>query len=253
LTEDPFPYGFFPAYLNKPEVQAAIGAFTNYSASSEAVYQAFTATGDDNREVGTIAALKKLIQQDITVMLYAGDADYMFVFLSQNAAFSNKRSCNWLGVEVVAAEVQAEGFDCAGYVNLTTSDDIIHGQVKQAGSFSFVRIYESGHEVPFYQPIAALEIFDRAINGLDIATGTVKTDRNYLTEGTKTSTYRQGNGTMQYEVLPANATYNYTLNGPNPTKVKREDAIMGKAELVKRSGMVSARKRFKPHGKHVWK
>jgi hypothetical protein len=53
-------------------------------------------------------------------------------------------SCNWLGGQVVAQEIGASGFDLAGYTNLTTSDGIVHGQVKQAGSFSFVRIYESG-------------------------------------------------------------------------------------------------------------
>jgi len=81
LTPDPFPYGFYGDYLNTPLVQAAIGAFQNFSTSSESVYEAFTATGDDNRESGTIEALQKLIKQNITVMLYAGDADYKFVFL----------------------------------------------------------------------------------------------------------------------------------------------------------------------------
>ena len=132
LNPDPFPYSFYVEYLNTPEVQAAIGAYQNYSESSNAVYQAFTATGDDNREVGTVKALKKLIEQNVTVMLYAGDADY---------------NCNWLGGQAVAYEIAAPGFDCAGFINISTVDDVVHGQVKQAGKFSFVRIYESGHEV----------------------------------------------------------------------------------------------------------
>jgi hypothetical protein len=60
--------------------------------------------------------------------------------------------------QAVAEEVAAAGFDDAGFVNISTTDNIVHGQVKQAGKFSFVRIYESGHEVPFYQPLAALSI-----------------------------------------------------------------------------------------------
>jgi hypothetical protein len=47
----------------------------------------------------------------------------------------------------VANEVGVNNWDYAGYVNLTTSDSIVHGQVKQAGKFSFVRVYDSGHEV----------------------------------------------------------------------------------------------------------
>lgn len=83
LRPDPFPYSFYVAYLNSPKVQAAIGAYQNFSESSNSAYQAFISTGDDNREVGTIEALRKLIKQNATVMLYAGDADYKFVSTSE--------------------------------------------------------------------------------------------------------------------------------------------------------------------------
>jgi len=76
LTPNPFPYEFYVDYLNTPEVQAAIGAYQNFSESSEATYEAFTTTGDDGREVGTVEAIGKLLKQGVTVMLYAGDADY---------------------------------------------------------------------------------------------------------------------------------------------------------------------------------
>jgi carboxypeptidase D len=92
----------------------------------------------------------------------------------------------------------------------------VHGQVKQAGNFAFARIYESGHEVPFYQPLVSLELFHRAIAGLDIATGEVLYTPDYKTVGTPKSTYREGNGTVQFEVLPWDATYNTTTNEPNP-------------------------------------
>ncbi|KAG0646697.1 Serine carboxypeptidase B [Hyphodiscus hymeniophilus] len=206
LTPDPFPYAFYVSYLNTPEVQSAIGAFQNYSESSEAVFQAFTATGDDNREDGTLEALRKLLEQGVYVFLYAGDADY---------------NCNWLGGEVVSHEVNATGFSCAGYSNITTTDGIVHGQVKQAGKFAFSRIYESGHEVPFYQPLAALEIFERAINGKDIATGKTKPGPKYLTEGTAESTYREGNSTIQFEVLPSNARYDTTTGEPGKRRLRK--------------------------------
>ena len=127
LMPDPFPYRFYVAYLNTAEVQTAIGAVTNFTESSAAVSEAFLTTGDDGREDGTVEDLRLLLKQGITVMLYTGDADY---------------NCNWLGGEVVSHEVQAPGFEKAGYVNITTSDNIVHGQVKQSEAFSFVRIYE---------------------------------------------------------------------------------------------------------------
>jgi len=224
---DPFPYSFYIDYLNTPEVQSAIGAYQNYSESSNAVYAAFTSTGDDNRESGTVEAMRALIAQDVTVMMYTGDADY---------------NCNWLGGQAVSDEIAAPGFDCAGYANITTSDDIVHGQVKQAGKFSFVRIYESGHEVPFYQPLAALEIFERAVTGKDIETGTKTVHPGYLTVGTSTSDFIEGNSTIQFVGLPDTATYNTTTNAPNPLPPTKRAA-----DNRRSYGMLShAGKRFKP-------
>lgn len=200
LVPDPFPYGFYVDYLNTPRVQSAIGAFINFTGNN-VVGEAFDTTGDDGREAGTVAALRSLVRRGVTVALYAGDADY---------------NCNWLGSEVVAAAVSAPGYARAGYRDLRTSDGVVHGQVRQAGKFSFTRVYESGHEVPFYQPLAALELFSRAIRGLDIETGCAKvsSSSSYRTYGPARSTYREGNGTIQFDVTPANLTYDVHTNKP---------------------------------------
>ncbi|KAI1092402.1 carboxypeptidase S1 [Rostrohypoxylon terebratum] len=215
LTPDPFPYGFYTDYLNSGELQSAIGAFINFTGNN-VVYEAFDNTGDDSREMGTIEDIRYLLSKGITVAIYAGDADY---------------NCNWLGGEAVAEEIAAPGFSKAGYVDIVTSDNITHGQVKQAGKFSFTRIYESGHEVPFYQPLAALEYFERAIKGHDIQTGRVPVHEKYLTKGTPKSTYRQGNATVQWDVLPANATYDTTTNQPGGTW--KEQAVLMKRSMKK--------------------
>lgn len=124
-------------------------------------------------------------------------------------------NCNWLGGQVVADEIDAPGYEKAGFVNITTSDGQVHGQVRQSGLYSFVRIYEAGHEVPFYQPLASLEMFERAISRKDLATGKKHITNSYKTKGTPTSDYREGNSTVVFKVLPSDATYNTTLNGPN--------------------------------------
>lgn len=212
LMTDPFPYIFYIDYLNTPAVQTAIGAYQNYSESSPTVSTAFGATGDDARRVSTVEDIQKLLKANVTVMLYNGDADYI---------------CNWLGVEAVADQVNAPCYSDAGFTDIITSDGIAHGQVKQAEKFSFVRIYESGHEVPFYQPLASLEIFDRAINGKDIATGKVIAAKGFKTTGTAKSTFINGNATVQMDILPSNATYNTTLNAPDPPMLRK------RAELSK--------------------
>ncbi|KAL8905349.1 MAG: hypothetical protein Q9207_002697 [Kuettlingeria erythrocarpa] len=201
LSPDPFPYAFYVDYLNTPKVQTAIGAYVNFSEYANAVGSAFGGTGDDAREFGTVEAVSKLLRQNVIVMIYFGDADY---------------NCNWLGGEIVANEVGQPGYEDAGYTDIKTSDGITHGQVKQSGAFSFVRIYESGHEVPFYQPLVSLEIFERAVAGKDIATGRLDAGNGgYRSVGSARSTFREGNGTIQFEVVNATATYNTTSNEPD--------------------------------------
>ncbi|KAK5131352.1 hypothetical protein LTR08_001018 [Meristemomyces frigidus] len=202
LQPDPFPYEFFVDYLNTPKVQQAIGAYVNYSESSSTVSTAFVTSGDDDRESGTIEDVRKLVEQGVYVVQYAGDADY---------------NCNWLGGQVVSELVEAPGFGTAGYTNITTPDGIVHGQVKQSGNFAFVRVYQSGHEVPFYQPVVALEMFERAIRGKDVADGKHSVWHGYKSVGTPESTYREGNATVQLEVMDPLATYNTTTNAPNPS------------------------------------
>lgn len=204
LTPDPFPYSFYVDYLNTAEVQAAIGVFTNFSESSSITSTAFGSTGDDAREMGVTAAVEYIIDHNVTFVMYFGDADF---------------NCNWFGGEAFSHTLKnVPGYTSgsAGFVNISTSDGIVHGQVKSAGKFSFVRIYESGHEVPFYQPVVALEMLNRTIAGYDIATGKVKVTADYITHGPVDSTFVDGNATVTYDIVPNNATYNYTYNQPNP-------------------------------------
>ncbi|KAJ1023142.1 hypothetical protein NDA16_003295 [Ustilago loliicola] len=233
LSPDPFPYTYYVDYLNTPAFQKAIGAFQNFSESSSTTSNAFSSTSDDGRESGTIEDVRSLLEQGVQVVMYAGDADY---------------NCNWLGGEVSAEQVGHKGFEQAGYEDLRTSDGIAHGQVKQSGQFSFVRIYESGHEVPFYQPLAALEMFERVLNSIDLATGKEKIspDSMYKSSGPAKSTYREGNSTVQFEVLPSNATYNHTTNAPNADSTTMlMTAAIGKSRQAVRTGeMLRSRYRF---------
>ena len=90
-----------------------------------------------------------------------GDADYIG---------------NWFGGEAVSNAVnytQSAFFRESGYKPLSIGG-IETGKVKEYDNFSFVVVYEAGHFVPAEKPDVALEIFRRAMEGLDIAEGQTK-------------------------------------------------------------------------------
>lgn len=119
---------------------------------------------------------------------------------------------------MIANMTAPSDFNSAGYTNISTPDDIVHGEVKQRSNFAFARIFESGHSVPFYQPLVTLEMLKRVINGKDVATGLhdVRLGDSYKTEGPARSLFREGNETVVHHDLSPDATYNITTNKPNP-------------------------------------
>lgn len=175
LNPDPFPPQFFAGFLQQNWVQAAVGSPINFTESTNGVYYGFSAVGDYPRSDvrGYLQDLAYILDSGIKVALVYGDRDY---------------ACNWIGGEEVSLAVnysKSTEFRNAGYTPIHTNSSYVGGQVRQYGNFSFSRVYESGHEVPAYQPETAYRIFHRALNNLDIATGGVSTAKNatYATEG----------------------------------------------------------------------
>jgi carboxypeptidase C (cathepsin A) len=191
LLPDPFPPSTYLEYLNTPEFQSAIGSPLNYTETNFQVVDAFTSTGDYERQalVPNIAAL---LTSGIRVGFMYGDRDYI---------------CNWLGGEAISLAVAAEAagsyaslFPAAGYAPIITNTSYIGGVVRQYGNLSFSRIYDAGHSVPAYQPETAFEVFARIMMGTSISTGAVVDLSVYNTTG------------------PLNASHTTTLpNSPAPT------------------------------------
>jgi carboxypeptidase C (cathepsin A) len=60
---------------------------------------------------------------------------------------------NWFGGEAISLALQyshSEEFRASGYEAMVV-DGTEYGEVRQYGNFSFARVYESGHEIPYYQ------------------------------------------------------------------------------------------------------
>ena len=213
---DPFPPPFYEGYLNQPHVQAALGAPLNWTQSSNVVSAAFRGIGDYPRP-GWLADLAYLLDNNIKVTLVYGDRDY---------------ACNWIGGEAVSLAIPYSNtpqFSNAGYAPIQTNDTYVGGQVRQHGNLSFSRVYESGHEVPAYQPETAYRIFMRALFNNDIATGQMDTlaNRSYSTEGPESSWQ------FKNEAPPQFKQYCYVLD---PTALCTKDQIRamedGSAEIV---------------------
>ncbi|GKZ30320.1 hypothetical protein AbraIFM66950_008742 [Aspergillus brasiliensis] len=216
FTPDAALIPYFFGFLNRPWVQKALGVPVNYTMSSEAVGASFDSTGDYPRDDarGMIGDIGYLLDSGVKVAMVYGDRDY---------------ACPWRGGEEVSLLVEyeeAEKFRGAGYAEVQTASSYVGGLVRQYGNFSFTRVFQAGHEVPFYQPETAYEIFNRAQFNWDIATGRVSTVENqdYGTEG-PSSTWHIKNEVPE---SPEPTCYLLAMDS-TCTDEQRERVVSGKA------------------------
>ncbi|KAJ3826667.1 alpha/beta-hydrolase [Lentinula raphanica] len=144
-----FPPEFYVDYLQQASIQNAIGAQTKYSECPDAPYELFTKTGDDART--WLPQLGALANSKLKLLIWAGDADI---------------NCNWLGGH--ASVLAMDWYGSTKLANTPFTNMTINGTavaaVQNVDNFTFARVYASGHEVPAFQPVAALEIFKQIVN-----------------------------------------------------------------------------------------
>ncbi|KAH8886329.1 carboxypeptidase-like protein S1 [Thozetella sp. PMI_491] len=147
-SNDPYPPETYVTYLQSSAVVKAIGAQTTYGECPDAPYNKFASTGDDFRTF--LPALSKVVQSGITVLIWAGDADWI---------------CNWVGGLEVVNAVNYTGTAAfkAKAVSPYTVNGTQYGEFKTVGNLSWLKVYEAGHEVPYYQPQAALQAFTQTL------------------------------------------------------------------------------------------
>ncbi|KAI0178527.1 putative carboxypeptidase S1 [Hypoxylon sp. FL1284] len=140
------PPSTYVAYLQRADVQKALGAKVNYTDSMGA--GGFIRGGDDARSF--MDELSAVVQAGIPVISYTGDADYV---------------CNWLGTLRTADEVEWPGQKAFESRTLGpyTLNGVQKGTFKSADNLVFMRIFEAGHNVPFYQPEVSLQIFEQSM------------------------------------------------------------------------------------------
>jgi cathepsin A (carboxypeptidase C) len=140
-------------YLNLEFVKNAVGAsnIDIFSSCDETVFRNFIVDGDEAKPFQQYVA--ELLEFGIPVLIYAGDKDYI---------------CNWLGnhawTDALDYSKHAE-FEAEVLKPWLTKDNKLAGEVKNYDKFTFLRIYDAGHMVPFDQPENSLDMVNRWIQG----------------------------------------------------------------------------------------
>lgn len=97
-----------------------------------------------------LSQLSDVVKSGVTTVVWAGDADWI---------------CNWFGNQGAAEAVSWPGqatFKAKSLASYTVNG-VTAGTFKSVNNFSFARIFGAGHEVPFYQPAAALQVFKQTM------------------------------------------------------------------------------------------
>ncbi|MCJ1369323.1 hypothetical protein MMC20_000533 [Loxospora ochrophaea] len=144
--------GDITKWLNKPEVIKSLGAeVESYDSCNFDINRNFLFNGD---WMQPFHRLVPGILEQIPVLIYAGDADFI---------------CNWLGNHAWTEALEWPGqksFNKAEMTDLNLgSDGSKYGEVKSSGNFTFMRVHAAGHMVPLDQPEASLDFLNRWIGG----------------------------------------------------------------------------------------
>ncbi|CAI6336565.1 unnamed protein product [Periconia digitata] len=140
------------SFLNKKEVMKAVGAEVgSYDSCNFDINRNFLLQGDWMKPYHRV--VPGLLEQ-IPVLVYAGDADYI---------------CNWLGNKAWTEALEWPGQK--DYAKADMEDLLLGGdgkkigQVKSSGNFTFMRLHAGGHMVPYDQPEASSDMVKRWLAG----------------------------------------------------------------------------------------
>lgn len=146
--------GWISDWLNQPNVLKALGVEVDgYDSCNFDINRNFLFNGDWMQPYHRL--VPGLIEQ-IPVLVYAGDADFI---------------CNWLGNKAWTEALEWPGQKKFAPSKLTdlklnaASDGKKIGEWKSEGNFTYMRIHAGGHMVPMDQPEASLDFFNRWLSG----------------------------------------------------------------------------------------
>lgn len=144
---------FLDEYLNLEFVKLAVGAsnIDIFTSCDDTVFRNFILSGDEMKPFQQYVA--ELLDKGVPVLLYEGDKDFI---------------CNWLGNHAWSDALEYSKHDFFEVQPLRpwrTEEGKLAGEVKNYGHFTFLRVYDAGHMVPFDQPENSLDMVNRWIAG----------------------------------------------------------------------------------------
>jgi len=143
---------YIDEYLNSEYVKNAVGADVDiFTSCDDIVGGNFAKSGDGGK--GFQGYVAELLEKQVPVLVYAGDKDFI---------------CNWLGNLAWVNALPYDDHDKFYKQELRpwyTEDAKLAGEVKNHKHFTFLRVYDAGHMVPFDQPQNALDMVNRWIQG----------------------------------------------------------------------------------------
>lgn len=144
---------YMDKYLNLDFVKEAVGAeVDDFKSCNLDINRNFLFAGDWMKPYHK--HVTELLQQGLPVLIYAGDKDFI---------------CNWLGNQAWTDNLPwdySEDFSkqpIRTWVSQTTGKKA--GEVKNYKNFTFLRVYDGGHMLPFDMPVHSLDMFTNWIQG----------------------------------------------------------------------------------------
>ncbi|KAI5969129.1 hypothetical protein CANMA_001796 [Candida margitis] len=154
-------------YLNLDYVKQAVGAsnIDIFTSCDDTVFRNFLLDGDEFKPFQQYVA--ELLDHQIPVLIYAGDKDYICNWLGNYAwvnkldykhgeAFANQPLKPWVPAKAISGINSSPALQ---------SKRKPAGEVKNYKHFTFLRIYDAGHMVPFDQPKDSLSMLNSWIQG----------------------------------------------------------------------------------------
>ena len=147
--KNPYDFSAMDTFLNDPHTIAKIGAKKSWVGVNTTVWQQLAPVDFLH---SFEALIPPILQENIKVLIYAGDQDYI---------------CNWLGVQAWTSQLDWEGHDA---FNAAPTHAWGGGTVRFHEKFAFATVRDSGHMVPMDQPANSLRLFNALLAEGDFQT-----------------------------------------------------------------------------------